>query len=199
MILFPQEENLYVPWVLLAQRKWKCTVGISNWSQLPNKIVIPIPLADICFLWKMLEDAPVRKVSLVISHLWIFSSSQISSADWSRAAFHVSDLFLFLGISGKRWGKYSVICCVRGRKIFLKKDLFPSHIRVREENLSWDLHGAFLPLGLLRGSCFSHLGKEFLSSSPPQIHLQIFPSFPTELKSATELQNTASLLNFRCF
>lgn len=72
----------------------------------------------------------------------------------------------------------------RGKKIFLEEDLFPSQVGVREGNLNLDLHGVFLPLGLLTRSCSRHLCEEFLSSSQPQIHLQTFSSFPTELKSS---------------
>lgn len=68
-----------------------------------------------------------------------------------------------------------------------KGGLFPSWVGGREGNLSLDLHRAFLPLGFLTGSCSSLSAKEFLSSSQPQIHLQIFSSFPNELELSTEL------------
>lgn len=141
-------EFLYILWVPLAQGKWKHSVGISNGRQIPTMSlfhsITPIPLGNICCLWMMLENAPVRQVSSVTSHLWVFSPSQISSANWSRAALHGSKISFYFLDHVEIGGRYSVICCDRGRKIFLKEDLFPSQVGVGEGNLSLDLHGAFL-------------------------------------------------------
>lgn len=188
--------------VLLAQWQWKRTVEIPNLSQLPiiplyhDIITMSLPISYI--LRMILEDVSVRQIRFVTCQLWIFSSSQISSVNWSRSQRDVLyavrrdlcwwqklfvDLTCFCQLGQVEIGE-QIFCDLLWHR---KGGLFPSWVGGREGNLSLDLHRAFLPLGFLTGSCSSLSAKEFLSSSQPQIHLQIFSSFPNELELSTEL------------
>lgn len=180
--MFSQEEDLYVLWVLLAQGKWKCTVGISYMSQLPIKSSfhnnIPIPLANICFLWMMLEDAPVRQFSLVVSPLWIFSSPQISSAGWARADFHASDFLLFFGSSGNRKGNILWSAVTEEGRSFWRKIFFLHKLESEKE--IWDLPGAFPSLSFAHRKLLQPFGQgiaDFIPTTNSSANILILPNW----------------------